>query len=223
MNIIVVSLARAKDRRERMKKQLEDLELGGIIIDAVDGQELSEEEKNKRLHLQGGYRYGELFQPGELGCTMSHINALKLAREKNWEHLIVLEDDIILAEDFKKRVKLLFSIVQNDWEHIYLSGTIRSPWHNPNLNFPNTVPSINTECTHSMIIRDSAYNKVIDYLSLFETTTDDSYNQMIKTGSLRSYTYYPFVTYAADDFTYIWDHSLDREHPSKKFFKNKLW
>jgi GR25 family glycosyltransferase involved in LPS biosynthesis len=223
MNIIVISLERAKERRDRIKSQLSELNIDAVIMDAVDSQNLTESEKNKKIYLPNGYRFGDTFKPGEIACTMSHTKALKLAKEKNWPHLIVLEDDVILAEDFEKRVKFLFRIAPPNWEHIYLSGIPRlgfSPV--PNLQFANVVPTIFTECTHSMIIRNTSYDKVIEKLSLFETTTDDMYNSIIDDKKLISYTYYPFVTYASDDFTYIWDKELQREHKSKLFFVNNI-
>jgi GR25 family glycosyltransferase involved in LPS biosynthesis len=223
MNIIVISLERAKGRREKIKSQLDSLALGGIIMDAVDGQVLSESERNKKIHLERGYRFGEVFKPGEIACTMSHIKALRLAKKYEWPYLIVLEDDVILAEDLEKRIKILFKILPNDWEHVYLSGIPRLGFMSPPmLDFLNVVPTIFTECTHSMIIRNNSYDKIINYLLKFETTTDDSYNYLISSGNLKSYTYYPFVSYASDDYTYIWNHNIKREHKSKQYFKNKL-
>lgn len=223
MNIVVISLERAKERREKIKSQLSALNIDAVIMDAVDGQNLSDLEKTRKITLEGGYRQGEFFKPGEIACTMSHIKALQYAQFKNWPYLIVLEDDVVLAEDFEKRIKFLFRIIPPDWEHIYISGIPRLGFAPPPmLNFANVVPTIFTECTHSMIIRNEAYQKVISYLSKFETTTDDSYNQIIKIGGLKSYTYYPFVTYAYDEFTYIWDQKISREHKSKQYFKNKL-
>jgi len=223
MNIVVISLERAPNRRENIKSQLAALNIDAIIIDAIDGQKLSEEEKNKNIHLTGGYRFGEKFQPGEIGCTMSHINALKVAQEKNWPYVIVLEDDIIIAQDFEKRIKFLFRIIPSNWEHIYLSGIPRLGFNSPpNLQLANVVPTIFTECTFSMLIRNIAYDKIINRLSKFETTTDDIYNDMITKNELKSYTYYPFVTYSNDDYTYIWDLNVTRVHKSKQYFKNSM-
>ena len=125
MNIVIISLERASNRRESIKNQLKTLKIDAIIMDAVDGQNLSEEQKNKKIHLPNGYRFGETFKPGEIACTMSHINTLKIAKEKNWDYLIVLEDDVVLAEDFEKRIKFLFKILPANWEHVYLSGIPR--------------------------------------------------------------------------------------------------
>jgi GR25 family glycosyltransferase involved in LPS biosynthesis len=223
MNIIVISLERAKDRREKIKSQLASLNIEAVIMDAVDNQNLTNSEKNRKITLEGGYRFGEQFKPGEIACTMSHIKALQIAQKENWPFLIVLEDDVILAEDFERRIKILFQIVPPDWEHVYLSGIPRFGFMpQPPIGFLNVRPSIFTECTHSMIIKDSAYKKIINYLQKFLTTTDDSYNKIISLGELKSYTYYPFVTYAYDQYTYIWDQKIEREHPSKKYFKNRL-
>lgn len=223
MNIIVISLERAKERRERIQAQLSALNIDAMIMDAVDGQNLSNIEKNKRITLEGGYRNGEFFKPGEIACTMSHIKALQIAQKENWPYLIVLEDDVVLAEDFEKRIKILFQIIPPDWEHIYLSGIPRFGFMpQPNLSFVNIATSIFTECTHSMVIRNNSYKKVINYLQRFETTTDDSYGKLITNGELKSYTYYPFVTYAYDEYTYIWDQKIQREHKSKLYFKNRI-
>jgi len=225
MNIIIISLARAKERREKITEQANNLKLGAFILDAVDGQSLSEEELNKTIHLPGGWRYGEKFMPGELGCTMSHIKALELAKEKDWPHLIVLEDDITIAEDFEKRIKLLFKLLPADWEHVYLSGkphVIPSP---TSILFPTVIKTSGMQQTHSMIIKQSAYNKVIEKLNKFETATDDIYTDMITKGYLVSYTYYPFVTHANSDYSYIWNkaagHNVKNE--SKYYFKDKIF
>lgn len=222
MNIIVISLKRAVDRRENMVKQLKNLPyFETTILDAVDGKLLSEEEKNKKIHLPFGYRYGETFQPGEIACTMSHIKALQLAKEHNWNNVIILEDDVVLAEDFPDRIRYMFDKLPKDWEHIYLSGI---PKNGPNPAIPlfQILPTGFMECTHSMIVKKEAYDKIIDYLSKFETTTDDSYCELIKRG-LKSFTCYPFCTYAKDNYTYIWNKPIIREHKSKLWFVNKLF
>lgn len=125
MNIIILSLERAKERRERIKAQLDALNLDAVIMDAVDGQSLSYSEKNKIIkNPVTGFRDGETFKPGEIGCIMSTIKAIKLAKEKNWEEVIIMDDDVVLSEDFRKGVNFLFRIIPTDWQHIYLGGHI---------------------------------------------------------------------------------------------------
>lgn len=224
MNIVVISLERAKDRREKIKSQLASLNIEAVIMDAIDGQFLLDKEKNIKLSLLGGWRYGELFQPGEIGCTLSHIKALEIAKEKNWSYVIIFEDDITIAEDFEKRINLLFKIVPKNWEHIYLSGT-------PHLNgffihtFAQIIPSVRTDCLHSYMVHNTAYDKIIKKFDTKITTADDMIIDMIfREKNLISYTYFPFVTHSNSSYSYIWNktagHNIKNE--SKNYFKNTL-
>ena len=44
---------------------------------------------------------------GHLGCTRSHIKALKFAKEQNFTNVLILEDDCMFDNDFEKvRYKL---------------------------------------------------------------------------------------------------------------------
>jgi glycosyl transferase family 25 len=224
-NIVVISLERAVERREKMIAQINNLGLNAVIMDAIDGKDLSEEEKNKHLTLPGGWRFGEKFMPGEIGCTMSHIKALEYAKDNNWPYVIILEDDITIAQDFKKRIKLLFKLLPSDWEHVYLSGKPHIIPMPTILLFPNVIESTLMQQTHSMIINEIAYNKIIEKLNKFETTTDDIYSDMLTKKELKSYTYYPFVTYANSDHSYIWGktagHNIKNE--SRHYFKDKIF
>lgn len=224
-NLLVINLERAKERRQKMQDQLLDLQIDGAIFDAVDWKSLEEMDLNKKIWLPGGYRYGEVMRPSEISCTMSHIKALQYAQSKSWPYVIILEDDVVLAEDFKERIRFLLKILPNGWEHVYLSGIPRLPFgYFPNLSFKHIEPSVFTECTFSMMIHSSAYQKIIDYLWKFSTTTDDMYCQMVKDKYINSFTYYPFVTYTDEVYSFIWDQNT-REgyvHPSKKYFRENI-
>jgi len=224
MKIIVISLARAIDRREKIKKQLDRLNLDYILMDAVDGNLLSDDQKNRYISLNGGWRYGEKFMPGEIGCTMSHINAIKLAKENKFERFIVFEDDITICDDFEKRIKLLERMLHSSWEHVYLSGIPRIAPLPSYLMIANVVKSSFTQQTHSMLIRDTAYDKIINMLETFKTTTDDMYCDAIEHGKLNSYTYYPFVTHVNSTYSYIWDKpaGTNFEFESKAYYKARL-
>ena len=231
IRIFVISLERAKERIIRLGEQLQKLDFENDFtvtnIQAVDGELLNENQKNLKISLPGGYRYGEQFRPGEIGCTLPHIKAIMMARNYGLDKVIILEDDVVLAEDFGKRIKFLLRILPEDWEHVYLSGVPRTPGYavhyNANLSFLNVVPSPVIDCIPATMVRKTAYDKMINYLAQFQTTTDDSIIQMIHVfENLRSYTYFPFCATVEDDYTYIWNEKVNREHKSKIYFKNKL-
>ena len=223
-NIVVISLERAIERRKLMLNQFSNLNLENFhILDGVDGQNIPNNEIPK-LSLKGGWRYGEDFQPGEIGCIRSHIKAIELAKENKWDNVIIFEDDITIAEDFEKRIKLLLKLIPKDWEHIYLSGTPKfsTPIHYTLLQ---VIPSPRTNCSHSYMINHSAYDKIINKMKTQITTADDMIIDMIfREKSLKSYSYFPYITHANSSYSYIWNKSAGHniKNESKNYFKNKI-
>jgi len=223
-NIVIINLNRASERKEKISLLLKERNINAIFYSAVDGQDFTNSSFILKLDLPHGYRYKDNFKPGEIGCTLSHIGVISMAKALNWDYVIVLEDDINICQDFNLRIEKLFKIVPKDWEHIYLSGT---PHHNGtiNHNFLQVVPSVKTDCTHSYIINKNSYDKVIKKLLSMKTTTDDLYNDMIlHEKNLKSYTFYPFVTHSNSSYSYIWEKSAGHniKNESKLYFKDKL-
>lgn len=224
MNIIVISLERAKERRERIKAQLEALKIGAVIMDAVDGQALTDSQKNKFINNPIGWRTGELFKPGEIGCLMSHIKALKLAKENKWEYVIILEDDTILSNEFEKGINFLFKIAPKDWEHIFLSGHIYlqgAPVFQPSL-----VPiNFKVSGAYSYIVRNTIYDLFLSELSKMEVPVDDVVEILtFRNPIIKSYLFFPFLTYSSLENSYIWnEQNQTKVHSSFKYFKNKIY
>jgi GR25 family glycosyltransferase involved in LPS biosynthesis len=223
-NIIIISLERATERREAIKKEISKSHLeNAIFLNAIDGSKLPQSMIGN-ITLPGGWRNGDKFQPGEVGCIMSHSNAIKLAKEKGWDHVIIFEDDITIAEDFNKRIKLLFKMLPNDWEHVYLSGTPKFQGYFFN-KFPQVIPSPWTDCLHSYIIRNTAYDKILEKFEKKETTADDMIIDMyFRKKILKSYSFFPYVTHSNSSYSYIWNKSAGHniKNESQNYFINKI-
>lgn len=60
---------------------------------------------------------------GAVGCTMSHIKCLQLAKERGWSHVIVVEDDIVFTDAslFLKQFRT-FMEASRKWDVIILGG-----------------------------------------------------------------------------------------------------
>lgn len=89
LNIFVLNLDRAPQRRKIMRDRLAALGLEAEILSAVDGRKLD------AADLPPGSE-PEL-TPGEIGCYLSHVNAWKTIIQRGLSHAIILEDDVILS------------------------------------------------------------------------------------------------------------------------------
>ena len=223
MNIVVISLERAKERREYIKSQLASLNIEAIIMDAVDGQNLTDNQKNTSIKNPGKWRDKELFKPGELGCLYSHIKAIKYAKENRWEDVIILEDDVILSKDFVRGINFLFRIIPKDWEHIFLGGHIYLSA--PPVFTPSVIPSdFKISGAYSYILKNTVYDKILSELYPMNVPVDDVFEMLTyQTQQIKSYIFFPFLTYPDVSNSYIWGINKDTKmHPSIKYFKNKL-
>ena len=94
----VINLDRAPERLERIKQQLQRLALPFTRLPAVDARAL---QVSQRVALdEPAYRRKHGMTPvlGELGCYLSHVNALQQFLASPARFALVLEDDVLLHD-----------------------------------------------------------------------------------------------------------------------------
>ena len=66
---------------------------------------------------------------GAIGCSMSHLKCLQLAKEQGWKHLLIIEDDIEFTNPglFKKKFDK-FLKTQENWDVVLLAGNNMPPY-----------------------------------------------------------------------------------------------
>jgi GR25 family glycosyltransferase involved in LPS biosynthesis len=86
-------------------------------------------EMNKLLVV--GERVNAIKMPhGAVGCTLSHIKSLELAKERGWPHVFICEDDIFfLNPELLKENLLKFSENKEiDWDVVIIGGNNCPPY-----------------------------------------------------------------------------------------------
>ena len=66
---------------------------------------------------------------GALGCSMSHLKCLQLAKERNYDHILICEDDITFLDPnlFIRQMNLCLSN-NKEWDVILLAGNNVPPY-----------------------------------------------------------------------------------------------
>jgi GR25 family glycosyltransferase involved in LPS biosynthesis len=85
---LFINLEHRKDRLEHVTTQLK---LVGIIGERMNAVKMKQ---------------------GAIGCTLSHIKCLEMAKERGWEHVFICEDDITFTNP-----KLLLKNINKFWEN----------------------------------------------------------------------------------------------------------
>jgi glycosyl transferase, family 25 len=92
----VINLDRAPERLARITAQLQALQLGFTRLPAVDARALTAEQKAALDEPAYRRKHGMTPVLGELGCYLSHLQAMQLFLASSATHALVLEDDVLL-------------------------------------------------------------------------------------------------------------------------------
>jgi hypothetical protein len=104
-----INLDRRPDRwEENCLPQFNKLGLEVERFSATDGQLLD-------LNHDKPYK-------GELAGSMSHLNAIKKAKEEGIDKLFLLEDDVVFADNVNDSFSKLINNVPKDWDILFFGG-----------------------------------------------------------------------------------------------------
>lgn len=60
---------------------------------------------------------------GSVGATISHLFALKYAKQLNLRNVLILEDDICFLENINEKFNEITAEIPTNWDMLYLGGT----------------------------------------------------------------------------------------------------
>ena len=131
---------------------------------------------------------------GQLGCRASHLEIVKIAKERNYKKILILEDDIKISKD-PSELLITNENILNDWNFLYFGGDIELFYRNQIVTthayaLKNVVfdDILNLAVASGMEI-DNFYAKVMQHMSY-------NYNQ---SGMYNTRVFIPFNTIIQDD------------------------
>ena len=119
IQVLVISLERSTDRRDRVRHELKKFSLEWAFLNAVDGFALKalpqsyDQSKVKRLQ---GYE----LTPGEIGCYLSHMKAWEKCVKQN-KITLIFEDDFVINGDLSHTVDTLVNM-DRKWSLVRLAA-----------------------------------------------------------------------------------------------------
>ncbi|KAB7501305.1 Glycosyltransferase 25 family member [Armadillidium nasatum] len=121
--IYCINLLRRPDRREKMKKNFELLNLNVTFVNAVDWRDLNETFlKSLDVRVLKNYDRGDVTY-GTIANSLSHYFIWKEIIEHEYDQVMIFEDDVFFFHDFPEKLKELqteLELLKIDWEFIFL-------------------------------------------------------------------------------------------------------
>jgi GR25 family glycosyltransferase involved in LPS biosynthesis len=102
---------------------------------------------------------------GALGCSMSHLKCIQHAKEQNWSHVLVCEDDIqfLDPELFKRQLNAFLKNHTDDWDVVLLAGNNMPPFQ----QIDDTCVKVSQcQTTTGYIVKQHYYDTLIDNFKL---------------------------------------------------------
>jgi glycosyl transferase family 25 len=96
--ILIINVKSFTERRRHVEAQLARFGLVGEFIHDFDADEITPE-------LDRRWFAGGELNRGQKSCALKHIAALQRVVERGWQHCLVLEDDVVLGDDFAEGVR----------------------------------------------------------------------------------------------------------------------
>lgn len=127
--VFVISLDRAVERREHIKKLVSDLGFTATIISAVDGRNLRPEQRARYSSERARRIYGCEMNNSEIACYLSHLSIYSKMLEHRIEAALILEDDISAMGDLKPAVEEALKLPKSAWQVLRLQSTKRCVSH----------------------------------------------------------------------------------------------
>ncbi len=220
-HIIVLNLERTPDRKLSLEKQFEKIGLGSdhyTFFPAFDGKNITN--RSFSVPIVKGVGVGRKLSNAEISIIASHIGALKHAQIMSYEEVIILEDDVVLCEDWEIRLQILKTSLPSDWEYVYLAGHsdyVKIPMYEE----PTILHAPKMVGAFSYMVNQKGIEKLIKYCGEFVTTYDDMITHKIESRRLKAYLYLPFMIYHEAGYSENWGINSP-PHTSLKYFKNKL-
>ena len=105
-HVLYINLESRKDRKIHVEKELNKIGVESTRFNAI------------RL------------SNGALGCSLSHVKCLEIAKKNNWDHLLIVEDDIKFLNPtlFKEQLNTFLSN-HASWDVVLFAGNNMPPYH----------------------------------------------------------------------------------------------
>ena len=111
--IYLLNLFKRKDRLDKSKSKLDNLNINYSVFNGTDGSVI----RYVWDKLQNSY----FSNPNYLGCAISHLSIYKDAVEKNYQRVLILEDDNLV---FKNIDAFLNTKEVPEWKDLFYLGYI---------------------------------------------------------------------------------------------------
>jgi GR25 family glycosyltransferase involved in LPS biosynthesis len=126
----------------------------------VDRKKHVEKQLNN-IGISSFQRFNAINLPnGRLGCSMSHLKCLEYAKKSGWDHILIVEDDILFLDPplFQKQLDTFLSN-HKSWDVLLIGGNVVPPYQPID---SSCIKVKKCQTTTGYIVRSHYYDSLIE-------------------------------------------------------------
>jgi glycosyl transferase family 25 len=167
--IFYINLAKDIDRNNNLLAQFNKYGITNYErFEAISVNEIPEPKYFRNFN-----KINDKYILNSLACRESHVGVIKIAKEKGYGKILILEDDIEIIENPNELLRINESIL-NDWDLLYFGGLIENFFRNQIV------------CAHAYAVRHKAYDDIINMAIPSGMEIDNFYAKILQHMSLNS-------------------------------------
>ena len=196
MHIYISHYTKLSERRKNLQKQLTKHKLNGYPITWLtdfDREKLNKQQIDEHISPKNDFKY----HPAHMANAIAHIHALRSIANSDTFGLI-LEDDLILKENFLDKLHECIDRLPDDWDMVYLSEGCNI--HPPGVHSGKILYEWNrSRCASCYLVSNKAAKKILTTITPIVSAIDHQYNIEISKHNLKSFLLEPTIAYEGSD------------------------
>lgn len=185
--IYCINLDKRKDRWDLAEPHFIENNLNVERVSGIDGSTLNLE-------------FPPEIKEGAVGCSLSHLFTIKLAKQNKLENFLLLEDDVVFDQNINEKFYDLLDQVPDDWDMLYLGGQHFHGMDMPQVS-ENVYKCVYTLAAQSVGIKNTVYDYFIDKLMDITKINDLHYAESHK--EINAYVLIPHLTWQRNTYSDI--------------------
>ena len=189
---LYINLAHRKDRRVQAESEFV---MHGIVAERMEAVNGNPDDIQTTI------------PSGHVGCILSHLNCLLLAKRQGWETVLILEDDVQFKHNADRLFNKWWKGVPEDWDMLYLGGNhfgVKFKYRdNPKLQTVTAHVSRthHTLTTHAYAVKNTMFDYLIELLVQVDKPVDVLYIEA--QSRFKTYTMMPNLAWQRDSYSDI--------------------
>lgn len=199
-NRLYINLPHRLDRQQQFEHELKTtLNISAQRIDGIVPifEEITKINQNKNLSEHDLH-----FSKNRIGCTKSHLSAVQMAKDNNWDYVLIMEDDCKFLSSARYNIECALSELEYlpRWDILYFGANSLAPIRQIS---PHIGILSGAYCTHAYVVPKHFYDVILQYDWNEYLVIDQWYFNICRDSRYMAYTVLPIVATQKSSFSDI--------------------